>query len=89
MSLLISAISPSINNSFTHNTTIAPEPSGCPIEYKWCEYTPKINFYQFLFAMLLMVIGYSISNVMTFAIFSKLQATNRPQVQINHNLLFN
>jgi MFS transporter, ceroid-lipofuscinosis neuronal protein 7 len=50
---------------------VAP-PTGCPLDYDWCYYTPKIQFWQYILGVILLVTGYSISNVMTFVIYSKL-----------------
>lgn len=47
-------------------------PRGCPLDYDWCFYTPIVKLYQFLIGFALLVSGYSIANVMSFAIYSKL-----------------
>lgn len=80
------AIFPAHKNSTFSTTTSTPfifnstvEPRGCPYKYEWCQDTPNINFIQFLAAMLLLTIGYSFANIMSFAIFSKLQPTLKPQ----------
>lgn len=45
---------------------------GCPLEYEWCIYTPIVQLYQFIIAFLLLVSAYSVANVMSFTIYSKL-----------------
>lgn len=75
------AIQPGQKNSTTFkptNTTISFQtsseepPRGCPLNYEWCFYTPIVQLFQFLIGFALLVIGYSIANVMSFAIYSKL-----------------
>ena len=57
--------------TFDPRTTDDPR-RGCPLDYEWCLYTPIIKLYQFLIGFVLLVSGYSVANVMSFAIYSKL-----------------
>ena len=54
-------------------------PTGCPFNYEWCYNTPIIQIYQFIIGFTVLSCAYSVSNVMSFAIFSKLLGP-RPQV---------
>lgn len=82
MWMCIKAIEPGQKNTtMSHsNTTITPfvssstneVPRGCPLNYEWCLYTPIIEIYQFVFAFILLASAYSVSNVMSFTIYSKL-----------------
>ena len=76
---LFIAIGPDLRNSTTllmnlttQVTTTENPPAGCPFKYKWCYDTPIIQLYQFLIGFALLVSGYSVTNVMSFAIYSKL-----------------
>jgi ceroid-lipofuscinosis MFS transporter 7 len=59
------------NGTMPRSTTEDP-PTGCPLDFKWCYDTPIVQLYQYLIGFALLVIGYSIANVMSFAIYSKL-----------------
>lgn len=69
------------------NTTSNPSPitdqppRGCPLDYDWCYYTPIVELFQFLLGFAILVCGYSIANVMSFAIYSKLLG---PKPQVKH-----
>ena len=71
-------MTPTVNTTTVTSDT-DPPPRGCPLEYDWCFYTPIVQLYQFLIGFALLVCGYSIANVMSFAIYSKLLGP-RPQV---------
>ncbi len=74
------AFEPRVHNTTTpqpSNTTSLPSttedpPTGCPLSYAWCYDTPIVQLYQFLAGFALLVSGYSITNVMSFTIYSKL-----------------
>ena len=49
------------------------EPVGCDsLKQDWCEHIPRLQFWQFILGSLLMGVGFPISQVMSYAIFSKL-----------------
>ena len=94
--LLSLAIEPGHRNSTTtahpKNTTslqtsTEEPPRGCPLDYEWCLDTPIIQLYQFLIGLVLLVSGYSMANVMSFAIYSKLLGP-KPQVLFFNIILF-
>uniref|UniRef100_A0A3P8UPC9 Major facilitator superfamily domain containing 8 n=1 Tax=Cynoglossus semilaevis TaxID=244447 RepID=A0A3P8UPC9_CYNSE len=48
------------------------EPTGCPYEQTWCQYTPAIHLAQFITCAFLIGMGYPTSNVMSYTLFSKI-----------------
>ena len=49
------------------------EPRGCDyVKQHWCEHVPRLQLWQFILGSLLMGVGFPISQVMSYAIFSKL-----------------
>ncbi|CAF0817949.1 unnamed protein product [Brachionus calyciflorus] len=62
----------SFNSTTSTSVTTGQAPAGCPLEYDWCFNTPIVRFFQFLLGFAFLVTGYSIANVMSFAIYSKL-----------------
>uniref|UniRef100_A0A3Q4GW96 Major facilitator superfamily domain containing 8 n=1 Tax=Neolamprologus brichardi TaxID=32507 RepID=A0A3Q4GW96_NEOBR len=52
------------------NSTV--EPTGCPIEQTWCQYTPAIHIAQFFSADFLIGVGYPACNVMSYTLYSKI-----------------
>ena len=75
---------------FMNSTTPAyssVEPRGCPYDYDWCYNTPIIKFYQFIIGFTLLVCAYSVANVMSFAIYSKLLGP-KPQVIKSQKKIF-
>ncbi|XP_066241173.1 major facilitator superfamily domain-containing protein 8 isoform X6 [Saccopteryx leptura] len=47
-------------------------PTGCPMAQAWCLDTPMIHLAQFLTAAVLIGIGYSSCNVMSYTLYSKI-----------------
>ncbi|XP_033615804.1 major facilitator superfamily domain-containing protein 8 isoform X6 [Fukomys damarensis] len=47
-------------------------PTGCPIEQAWCLYTPVIHMAQFFTSAVLIGMGYSACNVMSYTLYSKI-----------------
>lgn len=67
------------NNSFlskTSEVTIASnsslEPTGCPYEQTWCQYTPAIHLAQYITSDILIGVGYPACNVMSYTLYSKI-----------------
>lgn len=52
------------------NSTV--EPTGCPIEQTWCQYTPAIHIAQYITSDLLIGVGYPTCNVMSYTLYSKI-----------------
>ncbi|XP_037615306.1 major facilitator superfamily domain-containing protein 8 [Sebastes umbrosus] len=48
------------------------EPTGCPYEQTWCQYTPAINLAQYISADILIGVGYPACNVMSYTLYSKI-----------------
>ncbi|KAM9407897.1 major facilitator superfamily domain-containing protein 8 isoform 1-T1 [Salvelinus alpinus] len=73
------------NNTVIHET-FAPtpvsnssfEPTGCPAEQTWCQYTPAIHLAQFLTADVLIGAGYPACNVISYTLYSKILGS-KPQ----------
>lgn len=58
------------------------EPTGCPYEQTWCQYTPTIHLAQYLSADILIGVGYPACNVMSYTLYSKILGPT-PQVRLN------
>uniref|UniRef100_A0AAY5KSG4 Major facilitator superfamily (MFS) profile domain-containing protein n=1 Tax=Esox lucius TaxID=8010 RepID=A0AAY5KSG4_ESOLU len=61
---------PASNGSF--------EPTGCPAEQTWCQYTPAVHLAQFIAADVLIGVGYPACNVMSYTLYSKILGS-KPQ----------
>ncbi|KAM3857633.1 major facilitator superfamily domain-containing protein 8 [Diretmus argenteus] len=48
------------------------EPTGCPPEQTWCQYTPAINLAQYITSDVLIGVGYPTCNVMSYTLYSKI-----------------
>ena len=59
-------------------TTVDPDDKGCPLDYQWCYYTPRVQLWQYIMASVIITIGFSICNVICYSIFSK-KLGDRPQ----------
>lgn len=55
------------------------EPTGCPYEQTWCQYTPAIHLGQYITSDILIGVGYPACNVMSYTLYSKILGS-RPQV---------
>jgi MFS family permease len=51
---------------------------GCPLDYDWCYTIPRVQLWQYIMASVVITIGFSISNVICYSIFSK-KLGDRPQ----------
>ncbi|KAM9426201.1 major facilitator superfamily domain-containing protein 8 isoform 1-T3 [Pholidichthys leucotaenia] len=67
------------NNSLVSEVpkmAIAPnssfEPTGCPPEQTWCQYTPAIHIAQYITTDFLIGVGYPTCNVMSYTLYSKI-----------------
>ncbi|XP_068569460.1 major facilitator superfamily domain-containing protein 8-like [Cebidichthys violaceus] len=61
---LVSRMSKASNNSI--------EPTGCPYEQTWCQYTPAIHLAQYISSNILIGVGYPACNVMSYTLYSKI-----------------
>jgi ceroid-lipofuscinosis MFS transporter 7 len=59
-------------NTTTASIVTSPAPRGCPLDYNWCYFTPIVKLFQLIIGFFLLVVGYTIANVMSFTIYSKL-----------------
>lgn len=48
------------------------EPTGCPFEQTWCQYTPAIHIAQYITSDILIGVGYPTCNVMSYTLYSKI-----------------
>lgn len=48
------------------------EPTGCPYEQTWCQYTPAIHLAQYISSDFLIGVGYPTCNVMSYTLYSKI-----------------
>ncbi|KAG7243365.1 hypothetical protein INR49_011821 [Caranx melampygus] len=48
------------------------EPTGCPYEQTWCQYTPAIHIAQYISSDFLIGVGYPACNVMSYTLYSKI-----------------
>lgn len=54
------------------------EPTGCPYEQTWCQYTPAIHLAQYISSDILIGVGYPACNVMSYTLYSKILGS-KPQ----------
>ncbi|XP_062305886.1 major facilitator superfamily domain-containing protein 8 [Osmerus eperlanus] len=47
------------------------EPTGCPAEQTWCQYTPAIHLAQYIASDVLIGVGYPACNAMSYTLYSK------------------
>ncbi|XP_056298982.1 major facilitator superfamily domain-containing protein 8 [Pseudoliparis swirei] len=69
----------SMNSSLVSQTSKAAiasnnsvEPTGCPYEQTWCQYTPAIHLAQYISSDILIGVGYPACNVMSYTLYSKI-----------------
>lgn len=62
--------------TFAANGTL--EPTGCPSEQIWCQYTPAIQLAQYITSDILIGVGYPACNVMSYTLYSKILGS-KPQ----------
>lgn len=55
------------------------EPTGCPYEQTWCQYTPAIHLAQYISSDFIIGVGYPACNVMSYTLYSKILGS-KPQV---------
>ncbi|XP_061814851.1 major facilitator superfamily domain-containing protein 8 [Nerophis lumbriciformis] len=62
------------NNSLISQTSSngTLEPTGCPYEQTWCQYTPVIYLAQYISSDFLIGVGYPACNVMSYTLYSKI-----------------
>lgn len=66
------------NNTLVSRTALASvtnstvEPTGCPFEQTWCQYTPAIHIAQYITSDVLIGVGYPTCNVMSYTLYSKI-----------------
>ncbi|KAF4084756.1 hypothetical protein AMELA_G00109690 [Ameiurus melas] len=48
------------------------EPTGCPSDQTWCQFTPAIHLAQYLTSDILIGVGYPACNVMSYTLYSKI-----------------
>ncbi|XP_061620315.1 major facilitator superfamily domain-containing protein 8 [Phyllopteryx taeniolatus] len=48
------------------------EPTGCPYDQTWCQYTPAIYLAQYITSDFLIGVGYPACNVMSYTLYSKI-----------------
>ncbi|XP_075999972.1 major facilitator superfamily domain-containing protein 8 [Genypterus blacodes] len=65
-----SAVSRAFDNTVASNSSV--EPTGCPSEQTWCQYTPAILLAQYISADILIGVGYPACNVMSYTLYSKI-----------------
>ncbi|KAM4612146.1 major facilitator superfamily domain-containing protein 8 [Polymixia lowei] len=65
-----SVINQTFDATLASNSSL--EPTGCPPEQTWCQYTPAINLAQYITSDLLIGVGYPACNVMSYTLYSKI-----------------
>lgn len=68
---------PVLGRSPVSNSSV--EPTGCPSDQIWCQFTPAIHLAQYLTSYTLIGVGYPACNVMSYTLYSKILGP-RPQV---------
>ncbi|KAF5898163.1 major facilitator superfamily domain-containing protein 8 isoform X1, partial [Clarias magur] len=61
---------PALVRSSVSNSTV--EPTGCPSDQIWCQFTPAIHLAQYLTSDILIGVGYPACNVMSYTLYSKI-----------------
>ncbi|GAA6075563.1 major facilitator superfamily domain-containing protein 8 [Tachysurus ichikawai] len=61
---------PALDHSLVSNSSV--EPTGCPSDQTWCQFTPVIHLAQYLTSDLLIGVGYPACNVMSYTLYSKI-----------------
>ena len=72
-----SVVNDSLNLAVASNSSL--EPTGCPIEQTWCQYTPALHLAQYITSDILIGVGYPACNVMSYTLYSKILGPT-PQV---------
>ncbi|XP_062514051.1 major facilitator superfamily domain-containing protein 8-like [Corticium candelabrum] len=54
------------------NTEAASSSRGCPLQYRWCINSSKVLIQQFFAGAVLISIGYPVSSLMTYSLYSKI-----------------
>lgn len=62
------------------------EPTGCPYEQTWCQYTPAIHLAQYITSDILIGVGYPACNVMSYTLYSKILGP-KPQVKEMYSMV--
>uniref|UniRef100_A0A673CYY3 Major facilitator superfamily (MFS) profile domain-containing protein n=1 Tax=Sphaeramia orbicularis TaxID=375764 RepID=A0A673CYY3_9TELE len=65
-----------LDGAMTANSSV--EPTGCPYEQTWCQYTPAIHLAQYITSDILIGVGYPACNVMSYTLYSKILGS-KPQ----------
>jgi ceroid-lipofuscinosis MFS transporter 7 len=75
----VTATTPLSSTSPTLPTTTGDAgDKGCPLDYQWCYFVPRVQLWQYILASIIITIGFSICNVICYSIFSK-KLGDRPQ----------
>ncbi|MCI4384588.1 hypothetical protein PGIGA_G00040520 [Pangasianodon gigas] len=61
---------PALGRSLGSNSSV--EPTGCPVDQIWCQFTPAIHLAQYLTSDILIGVGYPACNVMSYTLYSKI-----------------
>ncbi|KAG7324796.1 hypothetical protein KOW79_011112 [Hemibagrus wyckioides] len=61
---------PALSHSPVSNSSV--EPTGCPSDQTWCQFTPAIHLAQYLISDILIGVGYPACNVMSYTLYSKI-----------------
>ncbi|KAB5555842.1 hypothetical protein PHYPO_G00038810 [Pangasianodon hypophthalmus] len=61
---------PALGRSLGSNSSV--EPTGCPADQIWCQFTPAIHLAQYLTSDILIGVGYPACNVMSYTLYSKI-----------------
>ncbi|XP_017338676.1 major facilitator superfamily domain-containing protein 8 isoform X1 [Ictalurus punctatus] len=61
---------PALVRSPVSNSSV--EPTGCPSDQIWCQFTPAIHLAQYLTSDILIGVGYPACNVMSYTLYSKI-----------------
>ncbi|TTA26187.1 Major facilitator superfamily domain-containing protein 8 [Bagarius yarrelli] len=69
---------PALGRTLVSNSSV--EPTGCPSDQTWCQFTPAIHLAQYLTSDILIGVGYPACNVMSYTLYSKILGP-KPQGQ--------
>jgi len=69
---------PNMTNYTTATIPTSTDSNGCPLDYDWCQYIPKVQLWQYILASVIITTGFTICNVICYSIVSK-KLGHRPQ----------
>ena len=78
----------SLDNSSLIPLSSATIPAGCRYpKLQWCLTIPKMELYQYVMGMVLLAVGYPVSSVLCYSLFSKILGPHPQVCAIYHGII--